>query len=471
LVQKALLFGSAAAVMAGLYGFLVPQLPEDSWVRRYLANHPIEYWTVGLFLAGVALLGDRGLQTWRERQALRRAVAAVTPPDSFLRKPPREVLRTLSQHLPSWAVSSLAGQRLLAALECVAQGRSSQETAALLRDIASQDADRLERSQSSIRFITWAIPILGFLGTVLGITSAIAHVTPEHLEKSLSGVTAGLAVAFDTTALALSLSIVLMLLASVVDRAERSLLGRLDQFATFQLLPLVQSIHPEAGPQAPWDQLLERLFQATAQAWEQERHEWSRTVQQVARQQVQLLQEASGRLLEQLRLQAVRHHEDWQAGLEKLEQVQLRTAASAVEALSKEADRLVRSIAAQTERFLGVASHTVEELHGSAATLLRQLHQLSSSWNGQLHRLEAILGQGIDRFAQYLTKWDELCQRTGELQALQQALHQNLTALTTTAALDEAVQALTAAVHLLSLRATHSAREMPPALPAERSAA
>ncbi|MEI2659369.1 MAG: MotA/TolQ/ExbB proton channel family protein [Bifidobacterium adolescentis] len=51
-----------------------------------------------------------------------------------------------------------------------------------------------------IRTITWAVPILGFLGTVIGITMAIANITPDQLESSLGEVTAGLAVAFDTTA-------------------------------------------------------------------------------------------------------------------------------------------------------------------------------------------------------------------------------------------------------------------------------
>ena len=71
-----------------------------------------------------------------------------------------------------------------------------------LRSLADQDSLTLEGSNALVRFITWAIPILGFLGTVLGITGAISGVTPEVLEKSLSTVTDGLSLAFDTTAVA-----------------------------------------------------------------------------------------------------------------------------------------------------------------------------------------------------------------------------------------------------------------------------
>ena len=66
--------------------------------------------------------------------------------------------------------------------------------------LADQAAERLHESYSLVRTITWAVPILGFLGTVVGITMAIANVTPEQLDTSLGEVTDGLAVAFDTTA-------------------------------------------------------------------------------------------------------------------------------------------------------------------------------------------------------------------------------------------------------------------------------
>lgn len=82
-----------------------------------------------------------------------------------------------------------------------------------LRNFADADSIEFEGSFGLTRFITWAIPILGFLGTVLGITGAISGVTPEMLEKSMSTVTDGLALSFDATALALALTMVCMFLA------------------------------------------------------------------------------------------------------------------------------------------------------------------------------------------------------------------------------------------------------------------
>src|SRR5262249_50114828 len=107
---------------------------------------------------------------------------------------------------------------------------SAQELDDHLRDLADADALALENSYSLVRFITWAIPILGFLGTVLGITGAISGVTPDKLEHDLNSVTDGLAMAFDTTALALGLTMITMFLTFLVERTETSMLDAVDRY-------------------------------------------------------------------------------------------------------------------------------------------------------------------------------------------------------------------------------------------------
>lgn len=84
------------------------------------------------------------------------------------------------------------------------------------------------------RILAWAIPILGFVGTVIGISSAIGGFSNfldqageiEELKAGIGEVTTGLAVAFDTTFLALLLSVIVMIPLSLVERLEsRALLG------------------------------------------------------------------------------------------------------------------------------------------------------------------------------------------------------------------------------------------------------
>src|SRR5262249_18046275 len=95
--------------------------------------------------------------------------------------------------------------------------------------------------------ITWAIPILGFLGTVLGITKAISGVTPERLENDLSTVTDGLALAFDATALALGLTMLTMFLSFLVERAEQGVLDLVDRYSDRELAHRFERLEIDGG--------------------------------------------------------------------------------------------------------------------------------------------------------------------------------------------------------------------------------
>ena len=83
------------------------------------------------------------------------------------------------------------------------------EVASLTNAQASIDEDQVSASYSLINGFNWAIPVLGFIGTVLGLGSAIGEfgVTiqladdVDKLKNSLTDVTGGLSTAFDTTLL------------------------------------------------------------------------------------------------------------------------------------------------------------------------------------------------------------------------------------------------------------------------------
>lgn len=66
--------------------------------------------------------------------------------------------------------------------------------------------EKAEGDQSVIRYLTWVIPSIGFVGTVIGISQALIVANSGDMEK----ITSLLGVAFDTTLVALVLSIVIM---------------------------------------------------------------------------------------------------------------------------------------------------------------------------------------------------------------------------------------------------------------------
>lgn len=95
---------------------------------------------------------------------------------------------------------------------------------------------RHEESYLIPRYISWAVPVLGFIGTVLGISLAADGIrriiTSEAglagLSSELGAAISPLGIAFDTTLIALSLSLVLTLVLSLVQRGEERVLTYLE---------------------------------------------------------------------------------------------------------------------------------------------------------------------------------------------------------------------------------------------------
>ena len=96
---------------------------------------------------------------------------------------------------------------------------------------------RHEESWLLPRYISWAVPILGFIGTVLGISLAADGIRRiiasdagfANLSNDLDTAIAPLGIAFDTTLIALSLSLLLTLMLVLVQRGEERLLATLEK--------------------------------------------------------------------------------------------------------------------------------------------------------------------------------------------------------------------------------------------------
>lgn len=117
---------------------------------------------------------------------------------------------------------------------------------------AIKEREYMKGSFSLSRFMVWAIPIMGFIGTVWGISNGISHFSDAMtitnsvtdvsamLKESLPLVTSSLATAFDTTLLALLLSIPLMMLMLSLEKDEEAYLIDLDEKWFHDVKPLLQ---------------------------------------------------------------------------------------------------------------------------------------------------------------------------------------------------------------------------------------
>ena len=130
----------------------------------------------------------------------------------------------------------------------IASGNKQSATEFAMEDSAFYSSTT-ETSYSVARILVWAIPLLGFIGTVVGISGAVNGFSGflqqssdiEQIKQGIGTVTSGLAVAFDTTLLALFVSVLVMIPLVLVERQESRLLLAIDIYINDRLLPRLKA--------------------------------------------------------------------------------------------------------------------------------------------------------------------------------------------------------------------------------------
>ncbi len=95
---------------------------------------------------------------------------------------------------------------------------------------------RIESEQSFVNYIAWAIPSVGFIGTVLGIAASLGYAKDASTAAGIEKVTDMLAVAFDTTFIALVLSIILMFLIHSLHKQQEELFASIKEYVLDNLI-------------------------------------------------------------------------------------------------------------------------------------------------------------------------------------------------------------------------------------------
>lgn len=163
-----------------------------------------------LMFWAMAIMGLKGRAALAERSLLNENFIQVSEGVSILPEDTREYTRPL-QGLPESARESLLPRTLLAALHRFSSTRNVQDVSEAVKSVCDSESDRLDSELSMVRYIAWAIPSIGFIGTVRGIGEALGQAY-KAVEGDITGVTTSLGVAFNSTFIALVISIVLMFL-------------------------------------------------------------------------------------------------------------------------------------------------------------------------------------------------------------------------------------------------------------------
>lgn len=113
--------------------------------------------------------------------------------------------------------------------------RSVEQAVSIYTSALELMSHRLDLSYQTIRYLVWLIPTIGFIGTVVGISIALEGLNdPKHID--LGRITAGLAVAFYTTILALLESVVIVFFMNMVQRREELALNRAADYCLRNLI-------------------------------------------------------------------------------------------------------------------------------------------------------------------------------------------------------------------------------------------
>jgi len=161
-----------------------------------------------LLFWAIAIMSLKATSTRRESKMLARNLIDVPPGSSLLPRDARDYARSL-EALPEPEQDLLLPRSLMNALGRFSSTSDIPAVSEAVKEQCDIEADRLDSELSMIRYISWAIPSIGFIGTVRGIGDALGQAY-KAVEGDITGVTVSLGVAFNSTFVALVLSIIIM---------------------------------------------------------------------------------------------------------------------------------------------------------------------------------------------------------------------------------------------------------------------
>ncbi|HEY8520214.1 MAG TPA: MotA/TolQ/ExbB proton channel family protein [Gammaproteobacteria bacterium] len=189
-----------------------------------------------------AILAYKALAAMRERALLERDLLPVREGVRILPEDTREYARVI-EALPPEERNMLLPRVLHAALERFGATRNVQDVSSVATTLLEAESARLDSEQSMIRYIAWAIPALGFIGTVRGIGLALGQ-AHRAVQGDVSGVTENLGTAFNSTLIALLISIVVMFLVHQLQLVQERLVFDTQTYVDHNL---VRHLHSRGG--------------------------------------------------------------------------------------------------------------------------------------------------------------------------------------------------------------------------------
>jgi biopolymer transport protein ExbB/TolQ len=198
-------------------------------------------WEITFTFWGMIILAYKMYYVQRERSMFKHDLLRLHPgeriiPDDALDR--YKELKTAVERRPDWRDRLLA-ECQIAALHRFHATASIQDAANAVRERAELAADHLDSGLGLVRYIAWAIPAIGFIGTVRGIGDAL-NFAEQAIKGDISAVTTWLGLAFNSTFVGLALCIVLMFVLHLVQGLQESLVIDTQTHCRDQLIDMMK---------------------------------------------------------------------------------------------------------------------------------------------------------------------------------------------------------------------------------------
>lgn len=485
LISWSLFWGGLLSV--GFYGALHNGLITHPRIVQYCTMHPIEYAIVILFFVGLAFVGVKYFELLGQFKLLQKG--PILPPrgpekvpvarcEAYLETVEEAVRKRNRGHADNHT------ERLRTALQFLHTGGDPEMLDMELRYMSDDDANNADAEYGFVRTILWAVPMLGFLGTVVGITQALGNLDLNAINESSKALSAGLSVAFDTTALAIGLDLVLYFFQFLTYRKESAMLRDVDRMVETELrgrFEIDEDRRTGHGNEiTAVRRMLTRVVESLESLTESQTDIWNRAIG-TANERFAMLASESAELVKTSLAGAINetvaNHTAGIATLEKRFGEEIRASAIQIAeairsetvehstTIRSETARFAEEIRSETTRFLREAREATEQqLDTFRSETERQNQNVSArtqEYNAVLRAESQKFHEGLRSNAEALLALETAITKqtdaatatvdaTAQLSVLEDRLNSNLATLAQVGHFEQTVNALAAAIHMLS---------------------
>ncbi len=266
--NKLLGFACAAVLTAAFFALLISVFSATAYLQPFaiVFVRPGNLWTtvpaMFFFFWAMSLLVIKGRKLRFQQRALDLA-AVPQHPDFVLNEASARAVLERIHGLVDHPRHFILLNRIDRALSNLHNIGGLSDVSTILKSQAENDENQIASSYTLISTMVWAVPVLGFIGTVLGLSAAISTFTRtlaattdlNAIKSNLQGVTGGLATAFETTLVALVAALIIQLFLNTLHKRETDFLDECNDYCHQHVISKLRLIdrgrgQPEAAAPA-----------------------------------------------------------------------------------------------------------------------------------------------------------------------------------------------------------------------------